>query len=167
MTHAPLAIVASFALAIMLTLTPLPEWAQAWRPEWVALALVYWTLMLPRTVGIGLAWLLGLLVDAARDGLVGEHALGLAIVAYITLRLHHRLRLFPLHQQAIFIGLILLPYKSATLWIKGVSGYPQESWLYWAPVPASMLAWPLIFSVLQATTRRALVGRAWSYGMHD
>ncbi len=151
----------------MLTIAPLPEWALPYRPEWVALALIYWTLMLPRTVGVGVAWLLGLLVDAARDGLLGEHALGFAIVAYITLRLQHRLRLFPLYQQAIFIGLILLPYKSAALWIKGMSGYAQESWLYWAPVPVSILIWPFVSCILQATTQRAIAARMWARGMRD
>jgi rod shape-determining protein MreD len=151
------ALFASFAAAIMLTIVPLPEWAVALRPEWVALTLVYWILTMPRAIGIGVAWLLGLFVDAARSGLMGEHALGLAIVAYITLRLHHRLRLFPLYQQAISVGLMLLPYKSASLWINGIHGYGQESWLYWTPVLTSLLLWPFVFVLLQAAAGRAAI----------
>lgn len=151
-----IAIVASFAAAIMLTLMPLPEWAAPWRPQWAALTLIYWSLIFPRTIGIGSAWLMGLFLDAATGALLGEHALGFAIVAYINLRLHLRLRLFPLHQQAMFVGLMLLPYKSASLWVNGIAGYAQESGSYWAPVLSSMLVWPCVFVLLEAaTTRRA------------
>ncbi|MGH8504195.1 MAG: rod shape-determining protein MreD [Gammaproteobacteria bacterium] len=147
------AIVLSFAIAIMLTLAPLPDWAVAWRPEWVALTLIYWVLTLPRTVGVGAGWLLGLLMDAAQGTLLGAHALGFAIIAYITLRLYPRLRWFPLYQQAVFVGLMLLLYKSAALWINGIQGYAQESWLYWAPVLSSMVLWPSVSVLLQATVK--------------
>lgn len=152
------AILASFAVAIMLTITPLPQWAVPWRPEWVALTVIYWTLTLPRTVGIGAAWLLGFLVDAARGALLGEHALGFVIVAFITLRLHHRLRLFPLYQQAMCVGLMLLPYKSASLWIDGIHGYAQESWLSWAPVLSSLVLWPCVSALLRVVPGRATIG---------
>jgi len=32
----------SIALALMLTLLPLPDWARYFRPEWVALICIYW-----------------------------------------------------------------------------------------------------------------------------
>lgn len=152
MNKPPVAIiVASFAAAIALTLMPLPEWAVPWRPRWTALTLIYWTLALPGTVGIGSALLLGLFVDAATGAVLGEHSLEFAIVAYITLRLQQRLRLFPLHQQALFVGLILLPCMSALLWVNGIMGYAQESGLYWAPVLSSMVAWPWVFALLRST----------------
>jgi rod shape-determining protein MreD len=155
MNHSPApAIIASFAAAVMLTLVPLPDWAAVWRPHWVALTLIYWLLALPRAVGIGAAWVLGLIMDAATGALLGEHALGFAIVAYIALRLQHRLPLFPLYQQAMFIGLMLLPYKSASLWVNGIVGYAQESGLYWAPVLSSMVVWPCVFVLLEAITPR-------------
>ncbi|MBA2409523.1 MAG: rod shape-determining protein MreD [Gammaproteobacteria bacterium] len=148
-----LAIVSSFAVAGMLTLAPLPEWAVAWRPEWVALTLIYWVLTVPRQVGIGAGWTLGLIMDATQGTLLGAHALGFSVIAYITLRLYPRLRWFPLYQQAIFVGLMLLLYRSATLWINGMQGFAQESWLYWAPVLSSVLLWPCVSVLLQATFR--------------
>lgn len=149
-----MAVLGSLAAAIMLTITPLPDWAVAWRPEWVALTLIYWTLSWPRTFGMGAAWLLGLLTDAAQGALLGEHALGFCIIAYITLRLRQRIRLFPLYQQAFSVGLMLLPYKSASLWINGLYGYTPESGLYWAPVLSSLVLWPCVFTCLQIASKR-------------
>lgn len=147
-------ICASFVVALMLSMTPLPGWAVSWRPKWVVLTLIYWILVWPRSFGIGAGWLLGLLVDAAQGSLLGEHALGFSIITYITLRLHQRLRLFPLYQQALFVGLMLLPYKSASLWVNGVYGYAPQSGLYWAPVLTSLVAWPCVFVFLRMGLER-------------
>src|SRR5690606_27167374 len=78
------AIILSFAVAFMLTAVPLPEWAASWRPAWVAMVLIYWCMALPERVGIGAAWCLGLLLDVQQGTLLGQHALGLALIAWLT-----------------------------------------------------------------------------------
>ena len=45
-------ILLTFTLAYVLAVLPLPQWLMWARPEWVALALVYWTIALPHRVGI-------------------------------------------------------------------------------------------------------------------
>lgn len=145
----------SFLMSIVLTIMPLPDWVSIYRPEWVALVLIYWCMALPNLVGVGIAWLLGLLVDAAKGALLGQHALGFAIMAYITIHLHQRARVYPLSQQTIVVGFILLPYMSLTLWVKGIRGEAPHTWLYWAPLLSSMLLWPLVFVLLRALRRRA------------
>ena len=45
-------IILSFLLALMLTAIPLPIWAQAWRPAWVAMVLIYWCVALPERIGV-------------------------------------------------------------------------------------------------------------------
>ena len=128
-----LTIFITLIVAMMLMLMPLPDWAQAFRPEWLMLVLIYWCLALPNKVGIGIAWTLGLFVDVIQGALLGQHALGFALTAYIAIRFHQRVRNYPLHQQSLFIGMILLPYMSISLWILGVLGEDPKSWLYWAP----------------------------------
>jgi rod shape-determining protein MreD len=143
----------SFLVSVILTIMPLPEWGTAFRPEWVALVLIYWCMALPNLVGVGVAWLLGLLVDAAKGALLGQHALGFAITAYITIYLHQRVRVYPLSQQIFVVGFILLPYMSLTLWVKGIRGEAPHTWLYWAPLLSSMLLWPFVFMLLRALRR--------------
>ena len=147
-------IVASFLVALLLTYIPLPIWAQPFRPEWVLLVVVYWCTQAPRIFGVGSAWLTGLIVDVLRGALLGQHALGFALTAYICLRFHQRIRIFPLHQQAIFVGMILLPHMSISLWVYGVLGEDPESWTYWAPVITGMIVWPWIFLLIEKFRRR-------------
>ena len=68
-------IVTSFLAALALTVLPLPDWVALIRPEWVALVLIYWCMALPGRVGVGFAWITGLLLDVLRAGLLGQHAL--------------------------------------------------------------------------------------------
>lgn len=146
-------IILTFIIAMMLMLMPLPDWAQAYRPEWLMLVLIYWCMALPNKVGIGIAWILGLCVDVIQGALLGQHAIGFAITAYIAIRFHQRVRNYPLHQQSLFVGMILLPYMSISLWVLGILGEDPKSWLYWAPVVTSVLIWPWIYIVMRAIRR--------------
>ncbi|MCZ6566060.1 MAG: rod shape-determining protein MreD [Gammaproteobacteria bacterium] len=147
----------TFVVAMMLMLMPLPEWARPFRPEWLVLTLIYWCLTQPRNIGVGIAWILGLCVDVVQGALLGQYALGFAITAYIAIRFHQRVRNYPLHQQAMFVGMILLPYMSISLWILGILGEDPKSWLYWAPVITSVLVWPWVFLVLRAVSNKSSI----------
>lgn len=144
----------SLVIALMLTALPLPEWAANWRPAWVAMVLIYWCMALPERVGIGVSWMLGLLLDVQQGTVLGQHALGLAIVAYITIKSHQRLRVFPLFQQALVVCGYILLFQFIVLWIKGMLGIPPRHWSYWMPAFSSMLLWPWIFIVLRDVRRK-------------
>ena len=152
-----LTIALTILFAMMLMLMPLPDWAQPYRPEWLMLVLIYWCMALPNKVGVGIAWTLGLCVDVIQGALLGQHAIGFAIAAYIAIRFHQRVRNYPLHQQSLFVGMILLPYMSISLWILGILGEDPKSWLYWAPVVTSVLIWPWIYLVMRAIRRSSAI----------
>lgn len=42
-------------------------------------------------IGIGMGWLVGLLLDVARGALLGQYALALSVVAYLTLQAYRRI----------------------------------------------------------------------------
>lgn len=152
-SSSPLTIILTLIIAMMLMLMPLPDWAQAYRPEWLMLVIIYWCMALPDKVGVGIAWTLGLFVDVVQGALLGQHALGFAITAYIAIRFHQRVRNYPLHQQSLFVGMILLPYMSISLWILGILGEDPKSWLYWAPILTSVLIWPWVYLVMRAVRK--------------
>ncbi|MFP6780976.1 MAG: rod shape-determining protein MreD, partial [Gammaproteobacteria bacterium] len=97
-------IAASFVAAFMLTALPLPERVVAWRPAWVALVLSYWCLALPQRIGVVIAWVIGLLLDVMHGSLLGQHAFGLSVVAYVVVIYHQQIRVYPLFRQAFVIG---------------------------------------------------------------
>ena len=142
-------IIASFILALSLQMLALPAWAEVWRPDWVTLTLIYWCIALPERVGVVIGWLAGLTLDVASGAVLGQHALILAIVAYLALRLHRRIRVFPLWQQALSVLMLVTLHLMLVLWIKGFLGQSIETWAYWLPALSSMLMWPFIFLTLR------------------
>ncbi len=146
-------ILVTFIVALMLTIIPLPDAIEAARPEWVALVLIYWCMAIPQRVGVGFGWLSGLLLDVLKGSLLGQHALALTVVAYLTLKFHQRLRVFPLWQQALMILVILMLLNLLILWFDGIIGLPAKNWQYWLTPFTGMLLWPAIFLVLRELRR--------------
>jgi rod shape-determining protein MreD len=149
-----LVILFTFGAAFLLTVLSLPEWAQPFRPAWVTLVLIYWCMALPGRIGVGIAWLTGILLDVSVDSLLGQHAMGMAIVAFITLSLYQRTRIFPLWQQALGVLLLLLLENLIPLLTMGAIGQPFPVQLYWGPPMVGMLLWPLVFIALRFLRRR-------------
>lgn len=145
---------ASFVLGLILTILPLPSWVIWFRPEWLLLIVIYWSLALPHRVSVGVAWVLGLLYDAINGSLLGEHALAFMAVVYITVKLHLQIRMFPLWQQAMLVFGLVLWYQLLVFGMQGLAGnFPETLW-YWLPAVTSMLLWPWIFIVLRDWRRR-------------
>jgi rod shape-determining protein MreD len=151
--HSGWVIIMSFILALILSITPMPGWTASLRPEWVVLVLAYWCMALPDRVGIATAWGVGLLLDVLKGALLGQHAMSLSVIAFLTLKLHQRVRVFPLWQQALIVLLLTALHQLIILWIKGISGQPSQTWIYWLPSLSSMVLWPLLFVLLRHVRR--------------
>lgn len=149
------AVVLSLAVALFLTILPMPVWAEDLRPQWVALTLIFWCLTLPDRVGVFWAFAAGLVLDAASGTLFGHHALGLSLAAYVVVELHPRLRIFPLWQQTMFVWVLLLVERLLFLWVLAGTGAPTPTLSYWAPTFSGMLLWPWVAAVLRDLGRRA------------
>ena len=143
----------TFVIALVLTVFPLPDWLAFFRPEWAALFLIYWVIALPHRIGVGIGWLLGLFVDILRGAVFGQHAFALLIIAYLALKLHQRIRVYPLWQQSLSILVLVTLYQLLLLWTNGVIGKPASDWTYWLPAFSSMLIWPAVYVVLRSLRR--------------
>ena len=150
-------IVASFIVAFMLTALPLPDWAAPWRPAWVGLVLAYWCLALPQRIGVVIAWCIGLLLDVMHGSLLGQHAFGLALVAYVVVIYHQQIRVYPLFRQALVIGSLIFIYTTLMLLIYNFLGSMRYGYDYLAVSITSALLWPWVFIVLRDFRRKTLV----------
>ena len=151
--HGGIIIWLSFGVAFILTMIPLPETLQIYRPEWLTLLLIYWCLALPHRVGVITGWLVGFLLDVHMGSVLGLHALTLSVVAYLAYKLHIRIRLYPLLQQSLIILLLVALSQMLVLWISGVTGNAPGNWSYWMPSLTSMVVWPWVFFLMRAIRR--------------
>ena len=113
---------------------PLPDFLSPVRPAWATLVVIYWIMMWPGRFGIGSAWLIGLLVDVLQGDTLGQHALALTVVAYITLRFHLQIRIFPLWQLTATVFALLNDFRRVSLWSTRFALDPDTSIVFSGPV---------------------------------
>lgn len=147
------AIFKSVIVALILTLVPLPSWLAIARPDFLVLVVLYWAIQTPHSGGIGLGWVCGLLLDAFQGPVLGEHALAVALVAYLGVREHQRIRTKPLAQQSLVVLAILALYEFVLWAIDGWSGHPLTTPLRWLPALTGALLWPVVAGALARTYR--------------
>ena len=132
--------------AILLQLIPWPLAFSAFKPWLLGLVVAYYALESPGQMSLGFAFLIGLFADTVSGvQLFGEQALRLTILVYILLRFRYRIRFFPLWQQTLAIGALLLNDCVLTLWVHWLAHGETPRWSFWLSPLTAALLWPLIF----------------------
>ena len=136
----------TLVIALLLSILPLPEVIVSFRPDWVAIVLVYWSLFKPGHFGFLTAFWLGLALDTLYGSLLGQHALALLTVTYIARHFHLRIRVFPIWQMSVTVLALLALYEFLLFWADGVAARTVLAVDRWVPVAIGALLWPLVFA---------------------
>ena len=99
-------------------------------PDWVALTLVFWCIHQPLRVGMGTAFILGIVMDVANASVMGQHSLAYVLLAFTGAALSRRILWFPLAQQAIHVLPMLLATQLVMVLARMVAGaeFPGLLW---------------------------------------
>lgn len=152
--HSIWVIFLSFFIAYLLAIVPFPDWAMNYRPEWVPMVLIYWVMALPYRVGIGSAWVVGIILDVLEGSVLGLNALGLVVIAYVTLNLHLRLRMFSALQQSGLVLALVGINLVVGHWLQIVTGQTVSSSLMFIMAAiTSAVIWPSLFQLLRQIRR--------------
>jgi len=141
--------------AVLLTLLPLPAVLSPFKPYWVALVMIYWSMETRGIISLGLAFLIGLVLDIFSGSLMGLHALSLVVMVFLVQRFRSRLRFFPPWQQALSVLGLLVNDRIILIWITALLGEPLPTWKYWLPPLIGMAMWPWLFLLLDRIRARA------------
>ena len=153
-----LPVIVTLIVGLMLSIMPLPEAAEPFRPDWLVLLVIFWAMQLPRTWSVGIAWIIGIVLDVSYGSLLGQHALAICVVAFITVRFHLLMRVFPLLQLTATVFALLSLYQFLLFWINGVAGIEAGAVDYWGPVISGTLIWPFLYMFLLGVRYRAPSG---------
>jgi len=146
-------IVLTVMLALLFNLLPWRNTAGV--PDLTAAVLAFWCIHQPRRVGIGVAWTLGLLLDVGNGALLGQHAFGYSVLAFLAFAVHRRILWFPLWQQALHLLLLLLSTQLLTLVIRLAAGAGFPGWTYFAGSFICAALWPVLSFLLLLPQRQA------------
>ena len=152
-----LVIYLSLLVALVLMILPLPDWVEIYRPNWVALVLIYWSMALPKRVGLWSAFLAGIVVDVSQGTLFGQHTLALIVVIYINMNFYQRIRVLTMPQQVIYVFALLLINQVLVAWVEGIMGRPTPILSLFGPPLIGTLIWPWVFVILRDIRRKAML----------
>jgi len=147
-------IVVSFVIALLLDFLPWNEVALV--PDFVALTLAFWCVRQPRLVGLGVGWLLGLVMDTGNGVLLGQHALAYSLLAFAAITLSRRILWFPWLHQAMHVAILLVGAKSVEVLVRLAAGAQFPGWTILVGPLLGALLWPLVSYLLLAPQRRAV-----------
>jgi rod shape-determining protein MreD len=149
----PLFIWTSLIVALLLDMVPIGR--AAWTPDLLALVIVFWSVHQPARIGIGAAFVFGLLMDVHQAAMLGQHALSYTTLGFFAIMIHRRLLWFSVISQALQVLPLFAVSHLIELAIRMIGGGVFPGWtLLIAPVIEAAL-WPFASLVLLAPQRRA------------
>ncbi len=127
----------------------------AWMPDFLALVLVFWGIHQPRRVGVGAAFVFGLLIDVHQGSLLGQHALAYTVLSFLAIAIHRRLLWFSVPSQAFQVLPLFAASHAIELLVRMMAGasFPGLMLLL-APAIESLL-WPVVGVLLLLPQKRA------------
>ena len=126
----------------------------AWMPDLLALVLVFWSIHQPQRIGIGVAFVFGMLIDVHQGAMLGQHALSYTVLSFLAIAIHRRLLWFTVPSQALQVLPLFAASHAIELSARMLSGgsFPGF-WLLLAPLLESLL-WPVVSVILLVPQRR-------------
>ena len=97
-------------------------------PDLLALVLVFWNVHQPRRVGVGVAFLFGLMMDVHDGSLFGQHALAYTLLSFGAITVHRRLLWFSVIEQALHVLPLFVVATLVSLAVRMVVGGLFPGW---------------------------------------
>ena len=144
----PWFILFTLLVATLLNFLPTAHWPGM--PDWLALVLCFWSVREFRRVGMGWAFLLGLLMDVADGAVLGQHCFAYVLLAYFGAALSRRILWFPLGRQALQVMPLLIATQMIQVFMRLAVGsdFPGWGYLLVGPLIATALWLPATFLLL-------------------
>jgi len=146
----------AFSLVSAFILNLLPWGRIGWIPDFLALVLVFWNIHQPRKVGIGIAFLFGLLMDVHDAALLGEHALSYSLLSYGAISMHRRVPWFGALGKMVHVLPLFFAAQVVTVLVRVAVGSGLPGWPMLLSSLTTTLLWPVAELLLLAPQRRAI-----------
>jgi len=145
-----------FSLLFAFLFSALP-WSGNWllaRPDLVLLVLIFWTVNEPRSIGQGMAFFMGLLMDVSDSMLLGQHALAYVVAVFGAQVLRHRILSFPLPEQTLHVLGLTLAASLAMLLLNLALGAEAPGGIFLLSPLLTALGWAPAHWILYSTAVR-------------
>ncbi|WP_133405676.1 rod shape-determining protein MreD [Parashewanella tropica] len=144
----------TFMVALVLQIMPLPTELEAWRPDWLLITLICWTMYLPHRYSIFTGFVLGVILDVLLGATIGIRALSFSICIYLVLMYQQRLMNFPRWQQSLVVFVIVALYQLLVYWVELILGVGTLSVSMFYPAISSFVIWRWAYWVIRSIAHK-------------
>ena len=149
----PLFIAVSLLVALVIDMLPLGR--IAWLPDLLVVLLAFWAMHQPQRVGMGVGFVLGLLMDVDRSSLLGQHALAYTLLVFVAGAAARRLTWFSSPVQALHMLPLFAAVHAVQVLLRMAANGSAPGWIFLVAPLVEALLWPLVTRILLAPQRRA------------
>lgn len=144
----------SVMAALTLSVMPLPEALNPWRPEWLTLIIIFWGMHAPRWFGIWFALILGLLLDVLLAAPLGFYGLSAVIVMQLTRSTERWQGVFSVRQTTLLLLALVAVTRGIHYVLLVMQNLTPDPILYFLPILSSAMMWPTILLLLKRWSQR-------------
>src|SRR4051812_48349580 len=145
-----------FSLLAGFMVSALP-WSGKWllaRPDLLLIVLIFWTVHEPRSIGQGIAFMLGLLMDVSDSMLLGQHAFAYVVATFGAQVLRVRILSFGIPEQTLHVLGLTVAASLVTLLLNVLLGGDFPGMIFFAGPVLTALSWGPVNWVLYSTAVR-------------
>lgn len=141
-------------IGLALNLSPWPDAVRWLVPDFALMVLLYWNIRMPRLAGLGMAFLLGLVMDVVRGLHMGLNALAYCVAAFVVLMLQRRLENFDAPRQNLQLAPLLMGKEALVITLGLMFGHGEADWRWLAGGAVAALLWTPMAWLLDRLTGR-------------
>ncbi|HUP97525.1 MAG TPA: rod shape-determining protein MreD [Usitatibacter sp.] len=150
-----------FSIVGAYLLSVLP-WSGRWllaRPDFVLIVLIFWTVHEPRSIGQGVGFALGLMMDVSDSMLLGQHALAYVIAVFGSQVLRVRIMSFHLPEQTLHVLGLTIAASAVMLALNLLLGADFPGFAFMVSPVLTALCWaPVNWLLYSSAVRRRREG---------
>lgn len=134
----------SLGVALLLDFLPFPSIIAHWLPNWTALLILYWALHRPQNLGVGITFIIGLILDVGTATPLGLHALAYIFAVYVVQQNRNQILAYSYGFQSLAILGALLLMDFMIILVHFFASHQFVGWFIFVPSCISALLWPLL-----------------------
>lgn len=153
----------SIVIAIILSLASIPLNFQKIIPNFVPMVLLYWAIIEPQKVNVGVSWFAGLVLDLALGSTLGIHASAMAFMTWGLVTFFPNVRFYSLLQKDIVVASINFVGQFLLFWFEHIFGAVTVDYNFVLSCVATIVLWPICYVLLNMVYSLILPGRENDY----
>lgn len=136
-------LVVGFYINAMLTVWPIDQAFQWYRPQWIFMFVIFCQVTQPSMFNPIIACMMGLLMDSLLGTPLGQYALVCSIVSYLASLLRSQFSQRPVWLQLEKVLLLVCLGQILVLWFHAFLGQNPHTLWYWMGSATSFIIWPI------------------------